>query len=251
MADFSPEDALDMQRPAEGFLCNLDANEYQINFLNFLIQDYDSKAVIFEVGQNSVGPPPQLTPDPNLSMEDAYRNIRYQFSEDVLKLPSIQTSLVFSVGPVEVPSFRMIERYYFRNRLIKSFDFGFGFCIPGSTNTWDAVYAVPALDDDLISDMIDNPYGTVSDSFYFVDGKLVKHNKAQYKYIREDNAESKSYMRNEMSSKGGHGGAKGSSRSDSKGSGAKFSGGAKADAKGGFDDDDDDFDDWSKESDYY
>lgn len=32
---------------------------------------------------------------------------------------------------------------------MKSYDFSFGFCIPGSTNTWDAVYQVPPLDDDL------------------------------------------------------------------------------------------------------
>lgn len=34
-------------------------------------------------------------------------------------------------------------------KLVKSYDFGFGFCIPASTNTWDAVYQVPPLDDDL------------------------------------------------------------------------------------------------------
>jgi hypothetical protein len=39
----------------------------------------------------------------------------------------------------------MIERHYFRGELIKSFDFEFGFCIPNSTNTWNAVYDVPPL----------------------------------------------------------------------------------------------------------
>ena len=29
--------------------------------------------------------------------------------------------------------------------------------------------------------MIDNPFETKSDSFYFVDGKLIMHNKASYK----------------------------------------------------------------------
>lgn len=31
--------------------------------------------------------------------------------------------------------------------------------------------------------MIDNPYETKSDSFYFVNGKLIMHNKASYKVI--------------------------------------------------------------------
>ena len=101
----------------------------------------------------------------------------------MLRLPAIATQLVFSVGQTEVNEFRMIERHYFRNQLIKSYDFTFGFCIPGSTNTWDAVYAVPPLDEDLVAQMIANPHETQSDSFYFVGDKLIMHNKASYQYV--------------------------------------------------------------------
>lgn len=41
--------------------------------------------------------------------------------------------------------FEMVERHYFRGELVKSYDFQFGFCIPGSTNTWQAVYDVPPM----------------------------------------------------------------------------------------------------------
>lgn len=34
--------------------------------------------------------------------------------------------------------------------------------------------------------MVENPYETRSDSFYFVDGKLVMHNKAEYSYSGTD-----------------------------------------------------------------
>lgn len=34
-------------------------------------------------------------------------------------------------------------------QLVKSFDFTFGFCIPGSTNTWDSVYSLPPLSEEL------------------------------------------------------------------------------------------------------
>ena len=54
-------------------------------------------------------------------------------------------SLVFSVGQAECRDFRMIERHYFKGQLVKSFDFKFGFCIPGSTNNWDAIYDMPPL----------------------------------------------------------------------------------------------------------
>jgi len=53
----------------------------------------------------------------------------------------------------------MIERHYFRNTLVRSYDFKFGFCIPGSTNTWDAVYSVPPLSEDLIAEMVSDEHG--------------------------------------------------------------------------------------------
>ncbi len=83
----------------------------------------------------------------------------------------------------------MIERHYFRDELIKNYDFSFGFCIPGSTNTWDCCYSIPPLDDDLVDLIIDNPFETRSDSFYFVGDELVMHNKASYKYTRSDDGE--------------------------------------------------------------
>ncbi|CAB1120738.1 unnamed protein product [Ectocarpus sp. CCAP 1310/34] len=172
------------------FLCALSANKYQIEFLEFTISDYDTKNIIFMVGRD-YPPPIDLDLDLGSLDENAYRLIKYEFSEDVLRLPSIQTSLVFSVGEQEVPNFRMVERHYFRDQLIKSYDFGFGFCIPASTNTWDAVYQVPPLDEDLIEEMIANPFETKSDSFYFVDDELIMHNKASYKYVPEDTAQAK------------------------------------------------------------
>lgn len=39
----------------------------------------------------------------------------------------------------------MIERHYFKENLLKSFDFKFGFIIPGSTNTVEHIYELPQL----------------------------------------------------------------------------------------------------------
>ena len=143
----------------------------------------------------------------------------------------------------------MIERHYFRDRLIKSFDFSFGFCIPGSTNTWEAVYAMPPMDKELVDDMVAHPYETSSDSFYFVGDKLIMHNKAFYKYVPEDaNAQCKSYEVKYASAKGEKAGApaeaKGAAGAKAEAKGAKPAGaaGAKAQAKQ---------EAWSKESDYF
>ena len=190
----------------------MSANTYGLDFLSFTISDYDSKKIIFQVGKDM--PAPQdVSVDFSATGEDMYRKIRYNFSEDVLRLPFIQTSLYFAVGPLPIENFRMIERIYFRDQLIKSFDFEFGFCIPSSKNTWEAVYPLPLMTEALISEMIDNPWETRSDSFYFVNNRLVMHNKAAYKYFREDAAQEKKSYEDKYGDKGSKTAAKASTKS--------------------------------------
>lgn len=61
----------------------------------------------------------------------------------------------FTVGDKPVKNFRMIERHYFRNRLLKSFDFDFGFCIPNSRNTCEHIYEMPELTPEESKSLID------------------------------------------------------------------------------------------------
>mmetsp|Transcript_116185 Transcript_116185/g.227903 ORF Transcript_116185/g.227903 Transcript_116185/m.227903 type:complete len:260 (+) Transcript_116185:107-886(+) len=210
MSFVTPDEVLELSKPTEGFLCALSTNNFGIEFLNFTISDYQSKKTIFEVGKDN--PTPQdIAVDFSALGEDMYRKIKYTFSEDVLRLPLIQTSLIFSVGSVPLDGFRMIERHYFRDQLVKSFDFTFGFCIPGSTNTWDSVYSLPPLSEELMNDMIEHPYETKSDSFYFVNDRLIMHNKASYRYIREVAQAKKSYE-DKFGAKGAKAGVKAPSK---------------------------------------
>ncbi|KAL7976074.1 hypothetical protein Chor_009752 [Crotalus horridus] len=115
--------------------------------------------------------------DPN-----AGRFVRYQFTPAFLRLRQVGATVEFTVGEKPISNFRMIERHYFRDQLLKSFDFQFGFCIPTSKNSCEHIYEFPPLSEDLIQEMVLHPYETQSDSFYFVDNKLVMHNKADYSY---------------------------------------------------------------------
>lgn len=63
--------------------------------------------------------------------------------------PHVSFRVEFTVGDKPVNNFRMIERHYFRNRLLKSFDFHFGFCIPSSKNTCEHIYDFPPLSEEL------------------------------------------------------------------------------------------------------
>ena len=45
---------------------------------------------------------------------------------------------------------------------------------------------MPKLDEDLMKEMIEDPFGTKSDSFYFVGDKLIMHTKAEYDFSYDD-----------------------------------------------------------------
>lgn len=42
----------------------------------------------------------------------------------------------------------MIEKHYFKDKLLKSFDFTFGFCMPNSKNTCEHIYEFPGLSEE-------------------------------------------------------------------------------------------------------
>ena len=181
MSGVTPDDVLEFKDATEGFLCGLDANTYGLTFDSFVMKDYDTKEVIFEISADSPLPALDLEGDFD---EDSLRRIRYDFSVDVLRKETVSTTLVFSNGPEPLEDFRMIERHYFRDVLIKSFDFDFGFVIPNTTNTWESVYTLPTLPESLIEEIIQHPYEVKSDSFYFSKNKLILHNKAEYRYFK-------------------------------------------------------------------
>ncbi|XP_026476967.1 protein unc-119 homolog [Ctenocephalides felis] len=180
----TPDDVLKLTNITEDYLCSPDANIYEIDFTRFKIRDLESGAVLFEIAKPSVditdhgeADLPDEPLDPNSG-----RFVRYQFTPQFLKLKTVGATVEFTVGQFPVKRFRMIERHFFRDKLLKTFDFEFGFCIPYSTNTCEHIYEFPSLPAELVNEMIDSPFETRSDSFYFVEDKLVMHNKADYAY---------------------------------------------------------------------
>ena len=50
--------------------------------------------------------------------EAEFRTVRYHFGPNFFKLNQIGTTLVFSIGAQPVKNFTMIERHYFKEKLI-------------------------------------------------------------------------------------------------------------------------------------
>ncbi|XP_051931769.1 protein unc-119 homolog B-like isoform X1 [Hippocampus zosterae] len=175
----TPEDILGLRLPTRGYLCKPEDNIYNIDFVRFKIRDLETGTVLFEIAK-----PPHSEEDNENGASDAStgRFARYQFTGAFLRLMTVGATVEFTVGNRPLNNFRMIERHYFRDRLLKSFDFDFGFCIPNSRNTCEHIYEFPPLSESLVRQMVDSPYDTRSDSFYFVENRLVMHNKADYAY---------------------------------------------------------------------
>ncbi|XP_029956582.1 protein unc-119 homolog B isoform X2 [Salarias fasciatus] len=175
-AVISPEDVLGLQKITDNYLCTPSENIYNIDFTRFKIRDMETGTVLFEITK------PPSTGDKRDMDPNAGRFVRYQFTPAFLRLRQVGATVEFTVGDMPIENFRMIERHYFREKLLKSFDFEFGFCMPSSKNTCEHIYEFPPLSEDIIREMVLHPYETQSDSFYFVDNKLVMHNKADYSY---------------------------------------------------------------------
>ncbi|XP_040582063.1 protein unc-119 homolog B [Lepeophtheirus salmonis] len=177
-SSITPEDVLKFEKISEEYLCPPEANVYDVEFTRFKIRDLDSNVTLFEIFKL----PEEEGSKPELDKNGDGRFVRYQFTPEFLKLRTVGATIEFSIGNKPIKEFRMIERHYFKERLLKTFDFNFGFCIPGSKNSCEHIYHFPKLDDKTIQSMIDEPYETRSDSFYFIDNKLIMHNKADYSY---------------------------------------------------------------------
>nr|CCC89516.1 conserved hypothetical protein [Trypanosoma congolense IL3000]CCD14757.1 unnamed protein product [Trypanosoma congolense IL3000] len=183
-SDVTPEMVLQHTGPTQDFLCPITANTYNIEFYSFYIRDADTKQVMFQVERDpdtypSVETVAMLPPE----KQRVARTIYYRFPPSMLRKQRVSATLLFGVNSDKpVPNLRMIERHYFRNTLVKSFDFTFGFCIPHSRNTWEVMYDVPQFDGEWLEAIQQGSNEMVSDSFYFVNGKLIMHNKAFYDY---------------------------------------------------------------------
>ena len=170
MAGVAPEQVLNHSEACTSFLCSLSDNVYDVRFGSFKLREMNSNEVLFEIERDFYE-----------ATEDT-RSIQYSFPPQFLNLRSLGSTIHFSVGSEPVKNFRMIERHYFKSSLLQTVDFCIPFMMPNSVNTHEIIYDLPALPQELMDEMIRSPYETKSDSFFFVEDKLVIHVRAQYDY---------------------------------------------------------------------
>jgi len=117
------------------------------------------------------------------------RVIKYHLGPDFLRLKTVGLALKFKNGPEPVQNLLMVERHYFREKVIRSYEFKFGFLIPNSENSWEFIYDLPNLTEAEKKDIIASPWEVKSDTFFFAGERLIIHNRAEYNYspFEDDN----------------------------------------------------------------
>ncbi|CAE8653908.1 unnamed protein product [Polarella glacialis] len=143
LVQITPEYVQSLTGPTDGFLCNISDNIYAINFVAFKIRQVNegSEVILFEV----TSPEGAEAPPPAVDGDDSSRFIRYHFGPEFLDIPTVGTTLEFTIGDQPVHNFRMIEKHYFRDQLLIDYDFATPFVIPNTRNTWEMIYTKPEL----------------------------------------------------------------------------------------------------------
>ncbi|KAJ3333691.1 hypothetical protein HDU91_002871, partial [Kappamyces sp. JEL0680] len=134
----SIDSVLALTKPTPEFLCG-DMGYQFFTFMEFTVVSLDDNKVVFSVKRPDGIPHSWEEGSPEQGGMES-RTAVYSFPASFLDCKQIKTSLSFAVGPKEIKNLRMIERHYFKDRLLRSYDFTFGFCIPNTVNNWETLY---------------------------------------------------------------------------------------------------------------
>ena len=177
-----------MTRASDKLFCRLQDNDL-ITFGHYSLRDYETGCVLVDVPEAMQ----EYAHQAALREEKAGRAsldtrvIKYRLGPEFLRLKTVGLKLEFSVaGEQPIKDLTLVERHYFNDRLLRSFEFKFPFCMPESKNNCEFIYDMPQLTEEEREEMIAKPWETRSDSFFFVGDRLIIHNKAAYSYEPKD-----------------------------------------------------------------
>lgn len=186
------DEVLALTKPTERFVCPLDANKFGIEFIGITMVDGENPKHELYHNSNGTGSDVENFMDMLrfLSMmgDDSPRVLEYELDSSFLDLSHVQVTTAFKVhGKGPLPSLRMIERHYHKDKLLMSYDFTYTgpTPAPGEVATWSFVYDIPEISADEKQEIVSNPGSVESDSFYFIGDELQMHHKAIYIYTKK------------------------------------------------------------------
>ena len=176
MEKLSLDNVLQMKAPTEDFLVKLEDNTPWSSFNGFKLRDLDSGEVYHEYY-------PQDVYELDYFAEN---ELDYTFPNKILKAKTLGSTLKLVVGNQIVKNLVLVERHYIDGKLAANYSFKFPLFMPNSSNSIEFIYNVPKLSDEIVKRMNNgDPISAKSDTFVFVEGKMVVHRRAKYIYYAE------------------------------------------------------------------
>ena len=169
-----PEEVLKMEKPSSEFLVKLSDNEYGIRFIGFKIRDVENGVVFHEFKAQNIYDLDYF----------ADHELNYTFPQKMITVKTIGTNLTFVVGEKEVKNLDFVERHYIDDQLMANYAFKFPFFMPNTENNIEFIYPMPKLSEKSNAKIKnkEDVYAK-SDTFIFVNGKLIIHRRANYQYV--------------------------------------------------------------------
>ena len=167
------DQVMNMKNPSDNFYVELKDNALGIRFKGFKLRDVQTNEIFH-----------------SYQSEDIYEldyfadnELDYVFPSSILKAKNLGSNITLVTGNNLVKSLTLIERHYIDNQLAANYKFEFPVFMPDSENNIEFMYPIPPLTKDTL-DKINNgeDISAKSDTFIFVEGKLMVHRRANYSY---------------------------------------------------------------------
>ena len=167
------DEVMNMKTPSENFYVELKDNILGIRFKGFKLRDVKTNE-IFHSYQSE-----------NIYELDYFADneLEYVFPLNIFKAKNLGSNITLVVGNNLVKDLTLIERHYIDNQLAANYKFEFPVFMPSSENNIEFMYPIPPLTKDTIEKISNcEDISAKSDTFIFVEGKLMVHRRANYTY---------------------------------------------------------------------
>jgi hypothetical protein len=167
------ESILSMQTPTNKFLVSLNENIYGIRFKGFKLRDCDTGEVFHEFAANDIYELDYF----------ADHLLQYRFTQKILKSKTLGSTITLVVGDQFVQKLILIERHYIEDTLVASYRSDYPAFMPNSENNAEFIYSVPNFSESTKKKISQGEViEAISDTFIFVNNKLIIHRRASYEY---------------------------------------------------------------------
>ena len=178
------EEVTQMESPSTEFLSDFRDNKYAFQVIKFQTRDKITNKTYFEISKPIYENTQFIIEDSKLSpalMEslNKQRSLNYKFPLDFFLSKGIKTHCEFKNGDIEAKNIKLVENYFLNGKRIFQKVSDFGNCGVNEFGKWDNEYVFPEIEGK--EETVKNGVPILSDSFIFIDGECIIHNKCSYR----------------------------------------------------------------------